>query len=162
MITSEVQKKKKTELVTFRFEKEMLKNLRNEAKTKEISLNTLMGQIINQYLDYYSKVSGLGIIPMLDTQLKLILKDFSKSELQTMVHDWSKKYLEGTKATCNSENALESLQYSLENMGKTSGINVVKMETDKSIAITLRHNCGKNFSIFFREMMLSGVEGYIK
>ncbi len=154
MTLSEPKKPKKTELVTIRFEKEKLENLRKDAKSKDISLNTLMGQIITKYLDYYSRAPGLGVIPMLDTQLKLIFKDFSKTDIQKMVRIWKKQYLEGMEASCNSEQTMETVVDSIENFGKTSGINIVKFETKESTALTLRHNCGKNFSIFFSEIWL--------
>ena len=157
MSSTEIQKKKKTELVTFRFDKETLENLRKDAKSKEISLNNLMGQIINQYTDWYSQAQVLGIIPMLDTYLKLILKDFSKSDIQKIVRDWNKKYREGMNTTCNAEITLELLIHSLEVYGKIAGVNFLKFETKEYTSITYRHNCGKNFSIFFSEIWLSSL-----
>ena len=82
----------------------------------------------------------------------LLIKNLNvktKTDIQKMVRTWKKQYLEGMEASCNSKQTTETFVESIENFGKTSGINVVKFETKESTALTLRHNCGKNFSIFF-------------
>ena len=63
MVLEKIPKKKKTELVTLRLKKETLENLRKESRSRDISLNTLMGHVINQHLKWYSQVPQLGIIP---------------------------------------------------------------------------------------------------
>ena len=149
------KKKKKTELVTFRFEKEILESLKKSAEKKQVSLNNLISQIIKHHIDWHSTAPDFGIIPMDDVAFRLILKNFSKLELENIAKTWRKEYFESALLSSNRENTLESVIQMIENWGRIAGLYFAKKETSTSVTLAFRHNCGKNFSILISEMFLN-------
>ena len=52
----------KSEVASFRLEKRNLDELRNEVKTKSISLNSFVNQIFTDYVDWHSNASKAGMV----------------------------------------------------------------------------------------------------
>ncbi len=52
-------RREKTESVTFRIESKALKNLRREAKQKDISTNTLVNKLVKDHINWHSNVDEL-------------------------------------------------------------------------------------------------------
>ncbi|TSA16694.1 MAG: hypothetical protein D4R72_06255 [Nitrosopumilales archaeon] len=69
------------EHVSFRIEKNHLKQLHSEAKQNNTSLNTLINQIIKQYLEWYSIVSKTGKIPIQKEILRMLIDKLDVSDL---------------------------------------------------------------------------------
>jgi predicted HicB family RNase H-like nuclease len=53
-----------SENISFRLHKDQLDQLRQEAKEKRISLNTLANQIVDSYVNYYSNLPRADVIPV--------------------------------------------------------------------------------------------------
>jgi hypothetical protein len=53
-----------SENISFRLQKVHLDQLREESKEKRISLNTLVSQIIDSYINFGASVSKAGMIPI--------------------------------------------------------------------------------------------------
>src|SRR5215210_8523928 len=54
--------RKKTESITFRLESEILVSLRQEARRKDVSVNTLVSQIARQHTNWHSLAAQAGFI----------------------------------------------------------------------------------------------------
>ena len=52
-----------SENISFRLRKDQLDQLRQDAKEKRISLNTLANQIVDSYVNYNSNLSKADVIP---------------------------------------------------------------------------------------------------
>jgi predicted HicB family RNase H-like nuclease len=52
---------KRSESITFRLDSIILNKLRNEANQKDVSINTLVSQIIKQHTDWHSNAAKAGI-----------------------------------------------------------------------------------------------------
>ncbi len=96
--------RKKTESITFRLESEILVNLRQEAKRKDVSINTLVSQIAKQHTNWHSLAAQAGFIavrkPLLikllesqnDEQIKSIAKHVALSSNRDFLLMLRRKY----------------------------------------------------------------------
>src|SRR5918912_519366 len=57
-----VYPRKKTESITFRLDCEILAYLRQEAKIKDVSVNTLVSQVVKQHTNWHSNAAQAGFI----------------------------------------------------------------------------------------------------
>ena len=69
------------EHVSFRIEKNHLKQLHSEAKQNDTSLNILVNQIIRQYLEWYSTASKTGEVPIQKEILRMLFEKLDVYDL---------------------------------------------------------------------------------
>ena len=98
------KRKRQTESLTLRIDKEMLDDLRKESEQKTLSLNTLTNQIIKSYIKWYSPAQKAGImfvpkcllIPIIDNlaeyQIERLAEQFRKSGYEETLLMMSKEY----------------------------------------------------------------------
>jgi len=67
--------------VTFRIESEALKNLRREAGQKDISINTLVNQLIKDHLNWHSNAAKAGFISVRRPFISKIIKYLPEQEI---------------------------------------------------------------------------------
>jgi hypothetical protein len=60
--TKPITRTSKSECTTFRFDYETLKGLREEAKQKDVSTNTLLNQIVKEHLKWHMTTSNIANI----------------------------------------------------------------------------------------------------
>jgi predicted HicB family RNase H-like nuclease len=58
---SEEARKQTTESITFRMPLRSISQLRDESKKKQLSLNTLVNQIIREHLDWHAYAAQAGL-----------------------------------------------------------------------------------------------------
>jgi hypothetical protein len=75
-----------SENVSFRLNKDQLYELRSEAKQKRISLNTLVSQVVDSYVNYTSNISKSAAIPVSRLTLMVLLEGYTEYQIKTMAH----------------------------------------------------------------------------
>jgi hypothetical protein len=73
------------ENISFRLHKDHLDRLREEAKEKRISLNTLASQIIDSYVNYNSNLSNADVIPVSKAILIALVEACNEDQLKAIV-----------------------------------------------------------------------------
>jgi len=71
----------KSEVASFRLEKRNLDELRNEVKTKSISLNSFVNQIFTDYVDWHSNASKAGMVCFPKSFLINLMSKLSEKEV---------------------------------------------------------------------------------
>jgi hypothetical protein len=90
-----------SENITFRLRKDQLNQLRQEAKIKRISLNTLANQIVDSHVSYNSNLSSANIIPVSKPILVALVETCSEDELKAIADQVQKKITMSLKS-CRS------------------------------------------------------------
>jgi hypothetical protein len=80
-----------TENISFRLQKVQLDQLREEAKEKRISLNTLASQIFDSYVNYTGNASKADIIPMSKKLLIQLLEGYNEEQIKTIAEQVQRK-----------------------------------------------------------------------
>ena len=77
---------KSSENISFRLNKDQLHELRAEAKQKRISLNTLVSQVVDSYVNYTLNASKSGALPVSKLTLMVLLEGYTEYQTKTMAH----------------------------------------------------------------------------
>jgi len=73
-----------SENISFRLHKDLLDQLRQEAEEKRISLNTLASQIVDSYVNFTSRASKTGAIPVSRLALEVLLEGYSEDQIKAI------------------------------------------------------------------------------
>ena len=67
--------------ITFRFDSETMKSLREEAKQKDISTNTLLNQIVKEHLKWHANASNAAYIAVTRLLITNLISHLSEQEI---------------------------------------------------------------------------------
>ncbi|MFZ0345124.1 MAG: hypothetical protein WAL24_08185, partial [Nitrososphaeraceae archaeon] len=90
MQTKLVKRTSKSETTTFRFDSETMKSLRQEAKQKDISTNTLLNQIVKEHLKWHVNASNAGFIAVRRLLITSLISHLSEQEIISVAENVAK------------------------------------------------------------------------
>jgi hypothetical protein len=82
-MSDDVQKQT-TEGITFRIPSSSINQLREESKKKQISLNTLVNQIIREHLDWHTFAAPAGLFYTPRSTMSVIISKFTEEEISEL------------------------------------------------------------------------------
>jgi len=82
-MSDEVQKQT-TEGITFRIPSSSINLLREESKKKQISLNTLINQIIREHLDWHTFAAPAGLFYIPRSTMSVVLSKLTEEEISEL------------------------------------------------------------------------------
>ncbi|AIF82443.1 hypothetical protein NTE_00361 [Candidatus Nitrososphaera evergladensis SR1] len=135
--------------VTFRVLNKKLESLRTLAEDSKMSLNTLVNNIIDSYLEWEFLAPKVGFVPMQKSVLKDLFDRVSEEEIKEIA----------TRAADNFENELimlygkvdlESVISFTKNRVKKSGFTLREFDSGEKGArkLVMHHDVGHNWSVF--------------
>lgn len=84
---------KKTETLTFRIDTEIGDKLRQEANQKDVTINTLLNQIIKQHIDWHSIAYKAGFIAVRGALITRLLDEIGdEKKIKVIAADLAKKF----------------------------------------------------------------------
>jgi hypothetical protein len=138
-----------TETITLRLEKKILTKLRRESEQNQTSLNTLANQIFRQHIDWHSKASKAGYVPLQKPVIIKILDRLSEEDVIRAAEDVSKDMFKDVLLLLRDENDLVSTLNVIETWVRVSGF-PYKLEVDEEKEVysyVIQHDMGKKFSL---------------
>jgi hypothetical protein len=142
--------KKITEAVTFRIPSTSVDELREESTEKQVSLNTLMNQIVKDHLDWHRYASQGRSIDFPRNSISRIIDKLTEEELSEIAIDISKKNFVDL-ALLRGEVTLSFYLFTIQNWLRISAL-PYKHEVNGNIHnLIIEHRMGKNFSFFLKE-----------
>lgn len=136
-------------ILSVRITEKNLKNLRNEAKKENISLNSMVNHIFSDYLQWDLYANKVGWIVVLAEVFKGIIDELDEKTL----HKVAIRTANSTSNVCTMmtrENSLDGFFFILRNRLKRSGIQYVESSEDGMTKFVIHHNLGKNWSYFYK------------
>ncbi len=143
---------KKTRTISFRVPDKIISEIEKEAKTKLISTNTLINQILTQYVswDKYEDRIAMFRVPEESLQhILLHLDDVRRCEAVDIVYNIIRDWTLISKKKFDIHTCLETL----EAYCKMSGISVEDHVTGDIRTYVIRHNLGQNASILIDDLV---------
>ena len=138
-----------TETITLRLEKKILTKLRRESEQNQTSLNTLANQIFRQHIDWHSKASKAGYVPLLKPVIIKLLDRLSEEDVIRVAEEVSKDMFKDVMLLLRDENDLVSTLNVIETWVRVSGF-AYKLEVDEDKEVysyVIQHDMGKKFSL---------------
>ena len=145
----------KTETTTFRFDSETMKSLREEAKQKDISTNTLLNQIVKVHLKWHANASNAGFIAVSRLLIISLISHLSEQEIISVAENVAKNTNKDTILLLENEYTMKSALDFIENWIKISGYKYKHHEINDGQnrhMYVIQHDMGIKWSIYLANL----------
>ena len=146
------KQKRDTESITFRLHSGSLQKLRQEAEQKDISINTLVTQIIKQHGDWHSNASKAGFIAARRAFLVKVMDRISENDITSISEGLAKNETKDFVLLLRNEYSLESALKTIEVWIRVSGFAFRHENTDTIHSYIIQHDMGKKMSLYLAEL----------
>lgn len=141
-----------TEGVTFRLPSENMEQLCKEAEARQISVNTLVNQIINEHLDWHLYAAQAKLYYVPKPFISRILENFTEQQLADLAETSANKDFVDIGLLLRGEFTISSFLNILENWSRISDIPYRAEENETTQKIIIEHNMGSKYSYLFKEI----------
>ncbi|MGN6350983.1 MAG: hypothetical protein ACTHL3_05920 [Candidatus Nitrosocosmicus sp.] len=146
---------KKTSTMTFRIDDNVLRILRSESERHQISLNTLINQLLKRFVEWDMYESKVGMIPIAKPIVVELFRKMSKEEISKMALDIGKNAVHDISLFMKNKMDLDSFLSWFE-----TRMNSSLTETNHSIqngfhVYVLKHELGENWSLYHKIILQS-------
>lgn len=152
MKTATKRRKSATEGVTFRLPSDNLEKLCKEAETRQISVNTLVNQIVNEHLDWHLYAAQAKLYYVPKPFISRVLEKFTEQQLSELAEASAKKDFVDIGLLLRGEFTMSSFLSILENWSRISDIPYRAEEIENTQKIIIEHNMGSKYSYLFKEI----------
>jgi hypothetical protein len=141
-----------TETVTVRLSSDILKILRTDSEEKEVSLNTLMNQIVRQHIYWYRLAPKAGFVPVRRSLLTKLLERYSSEEVVELASSMAMEKFKELVLVLGKEHTILSAFTLLEVWLKVSGF-VYTHHIHKGMhTYIIEHNMGLKWSVYLEQL----------
>jgi hypothetical protein len=143
------QMSKQFDTVTFRMDHNLLADLRKESKYKAESLNTLVNQIFDAYVNYHKPLSKIGNIYFSKVLLSQVFNNNTDDQLNVIAEEHVKNELKENLNMLGLQYDLQSFLCSVHSWCERSGFPCRYDETYDGGIYTIRFDLGPKWAAFF-------------
>jgi predicted DNA-binding ribbon-helix-helix protein len=149
--------RRRTESITFRLESEILAKLRQEAKRKDVSVNTLVSQIAKQYTNWYSTSAQAGFISVRKPLILKLLESQSEEQIKLLAKyvafSSNKDFLLMLRRKYNIHSALDMIETWVNASGYSYSHNTEDLDYSNRLhSFIVQHNMGMKWSVYLAEL----------
>lgn len=149
---SAISPRSRTNCVTFRITSERLGHLHKESEAKNISLNTLVNQIIKEHLDWHGLAAHAKLYYLPKLFLIRIINQLKEDQLRELAEDTAKNDLVDISLFLKGGFSIASLS----NIAET-WLRIAKMPyryeiNGNTCRIIIEHDMGYNYSFLIKEI----------
>jgi hypothetical protein len=145
-------RKQTTEGITFRIPSSSINQLREESKKKQVSLNTLVNQILKDHLDWYTYAARARMFHVPRSTFSRLIDNLTEEELSKHAVTIAKKEYVDIALLLRGEFTLPSFLNILENWSRISAF-PYKYEINNEVHnFTIQHDMGRKFSFLIKEL----------
>ena len=145
----------KSETTTFRFDCETLKSLREEAKQKDISTNTLLNQIVKQHLRWHANAANAGFIAVRRLLITNLISHLSEQQIISIAENVAKNTNKDAILLLENEYTMKSALAFIEDWIKISGYKYRHHEINdvqNRHMYIIQHDMGMKWSIYLANL----------
>lgn len=146
------KRKRQTESLTLRIDKEMLDDLRKESEQKTISLNTLTNQIIKSYIKWYSPAQRAGIMFVPKCLLIPIIDNLAEYQIERLAEQFRKSGYEETLLMMSKEYSLPVILDLFDSWLNVSNMQFDRESSEGSLTYIINHGVGRKWSLFLEKV----------
>ena len=146
------KRKRQTESLTLRIDKEMLDDLRIESEQKMVSINTLANQIIKSYIKWYSPAQRAGIIFIPKYLLIPIVDNLAEYQMETIAEQFRKSGYEETLLMMSKEYSIPVILDVFDSWLNVSNLQFDRESKNGSLTYIINHGLGRKWSLFLEKV----------
>ena len=146
------KRKRQTESLTLRIDKEMLDDLRTESEQKMVSINTLTNQIFKSYIKWYSPAQRAGIMFIPKYLLIPIVDSLAEYQMETIAEQFRKSGYEETLLMMSKEYSIPVILDVFDSWLNVSNLQFDRESRDGSLTYIINHGLGRKWSLLLEKM----------
>ena len=145
--------KSKNESITFRIYSESVTRLRKDANDEDISVNTLVNQILRNHIEWHCVASKAGFISVRRGFVKAMIDKLSEEEVKMLAREIATTSNRDFLMILRNKVSLESAIDFVESWLRTSGF-VYRRESNTSgkYSFVIQHDMGRKWSLYLGEL----------
>ena len=142
-------KKMGTSVITSRVREDIKEKLEEECKSKQVTLNTLIGQILAKHVDWDRFTEEVGFVSTSKVALKAFLESIPEKQVETIGRNQCNEAMKNTIDFIQGEFNFESFIKTLDLWIGSSNARFRHITTTSSEKFIIQHELGKNWSVYF-------------
>ncbi len=143
--------KRTTRTASFRIENSLLSALGAESEAKQVSLNTLVNQVLREYIEWYANAPKVGYMIVRKSLISTMLEKFNDDQIRQLAKITAKQSREINllfASEYNIDSALKVIEYKM----RMSGYVYRKEVRDNEAAYIIEHGLGPKWSLYLAEL----------
>jgi hypothetical protein len=148
---SDKAQKQTTEGITFRIPSSSIHQLREESQRKQISLNTLVNQILKDHLDWHTSAAPARLFYIPRSTMSEILGKLTEEEISELATTIAKREVD-IGLLLRGEFTLSSFLNILDNWSRISSLAYKHEVTNEVHNFIIQHDMGRNYSFLVKEI----------
>jgi hypothetical protein len=144
---------KKTVTMTFRIEEGIMVKLRSESEKREVSLNTLVNQILKRFVEWDVYEPKVGMIPIARPIVHTLFENMEREEILEMAQKVGKGVVHDIALFMKAKMDLSSFLSWLETRMKSSSIEFSHSESEGRHVFVMKHDLGYNWSLYHKTIL---------
>jgi hypothetical protein len=154
-----LQKARKTRLRTFRVEEELDSLLQKDAKSKGLSVNSLLSIILRKYAEWDRYIEKFSVITMKKESFKTMISAIDDGKITDISQELGDKVPSQFILFWFKKNTLENYLKHISLLCKHGGFGQFEIEQEgREFTITLIHELGEKWSNFLANWINSGMK----
>lgn len=150
----------KTEVGSFRLDKEILAKIRKEAESENMSLNSMVNKVLEMHTRWLI-LGKLGMVPLASGVVIELFKNMSDEDIKKLAKK-QVSFVTESLLLLHNEDSIETFLEMALAFCKLSGFPVSMHEKDGQIRITVKHTLGKKYSLYVAEVIAGKIEQLTK
>jgi hypothetical protein len=143
--------RKATKTASFRIDGSLLDALQEDSDNKQISLNTLVNQILREYIEWYANAPKVGYLIVRKSLMSAMLEKFNEDQIRQLAKITAKQSRE-INLLFTSEYTIDSALKVIEYKMRMSGYVYRKDVHGDQYVYTIEHGMGPKWSLYLAEL----------
>lgn len=148
-MVSLIENVRTNESITFRLDANELKALRKHAADKKISLNTLVNQILSDFVEWDMNAASAGYAVISKEVIKRVFDELDEETLERIAKK-AAEYSKDILLLMKGKMDVEGGEFLIKNRAKRSGFVFKEFEEGKVRRLVLQHDMGRKYSVFYK------------
>jgi hypothetical protein len=146
------KRKRQTECLTLRIDKELFDLLRKESEQKMMSLNSLTNLVINSYIKWYLPAQKAGIMFVPKDVLSIIIDTLAEYQIAGIADQFRKTGYKETLLMMSKEYSLPVIIDLFDSWLNVSSMQFNREFSEGSITYIINHGIGIKWSLFLEKV----------
>lgn len=155
-ITEKDKNHKRTTTITFRIDSNVMNKICSKAEQEDITLNTLVNQILKRYVEWDMYEGKAGMVPINKLVLKKLFQGLSEEEVVNMSRDIAKSAVYDIALFMKGKGKLDVdsfVSWFLSRMKNSSEI--MENKENGTSTYIIKHDIGMNWSLYHKTVVES-------
>lgn len=153
----------KTETITFRLKSNIIKDLKNESKLENITLNSLVQKILLNHLQWERYERKAGLLPMTKPFLIEMLKRLDENDIIQISQNIEKEHFRGIMTFINDVQSIENFIEVLRSWLTVSWMqHTIEVKNDGTFSFRIQHDLGIKWSLYIKGVISELFEDLFK